>query len=85
MAKLTEAQRRVLARMATGDEVWTVTGRSSSTFWHGNMTDRSPSFPTLHAMWKAGVIESYEGRGGNKYRISEAGRAALTAQEPRHD
>lgn len=79
MKKLTEAQRRVLERMAQGDEVWTVTGRNPSTFWHSNLADRSPSFATLHALWKAKAVDDHgKGVTGNKYRITDAGRAALT-------
>ncbi|WP_038367794.1 hypothetical protein [Bosea sp. UNC402CLCol] len=85
MAKLTKAQHAVLERMATGDEVWTVSPPNPSTFWHGDMNARAPSFATLHVLWKRGAIEDGEAeRGrGHKYRITPAGRAALEPSDER--
>lgn len=83
MGDLTKAQFLVLDRMATGDEVWTTPMPSASTFWHGKLSDRSPSHATLHALWRKGFIEDREterGR-GHRYSISTAGQAALSALE----
>lgn len=85
MAKrLTEAQRRILSRLAGGDEIWTVIGRNPSAFWHSSLTDRAPSLVSIHALWKRGFVEDY-GRefGGGKYRITEAGRQALAQEDSR--
>lgn len=86
-AKLTKAQRRVLERMATGDEVWTVTGRRPSVFWHDNLSDRSPTFPTMTALFKMGFVEDKSTRAfsGSEYVITPAGRAALEAKEGEPD
>lgn len=77
--KLTKAQCAVLERMVSGDEVWTVSPPNPTTFWHGGMNARSPSFATLHALWKRGAIESYDKTNGAKYRITPAGRVMLSA------
>ena len=83
MSKLTEAQRRILERMAAGDEVWTVYGRRPRAFWSRAMNDRAPGFPTLHALAKAGLIENVDRMlGGAKYRITPAGRRALEGETP---
>jgi hypothetical protein len=80
--KLTEAQRRVLERMASGDEVWTISGRNSHTFWYNALRDRSPSFPTIHKLQKSRLIEDYQRDfTGGKYRITPAGRAALSGED----
>jgi hypothetical protein len=80
--RLTEAQRRALERMARGDEVWTISGRHPHTFWKGAIAQRAPSFATLHALNKAGAIEEFERDfTGVKYRITPAGRAALSPEQ----
>lgn len=80
MARLPDAQRRALERMAAGDEVWTLSGRHAHAFWLGRLSDRAPSLATLHAMWKRGYIADYQNApGGNKYRITDAGRAVVSA------
>ena len=79
--KLSEVQRRTLARMAEGHEVWTISGRSASSFWHKAMTERAPSFATLHVLWKNGLVRSERDATGSIYRITDAGRAALDAEK----
>jgi hypothetical protein len=77
--RLSEAQRRVLSRMANGEEVWTTGGGNSHAFWHNNLRDRAPSSATLFVLQKNGWIANYyEPLSGKKYRITPAGRAALS-------
>lgn len=75
----TEAQRKALLRMKSGNELWTVLSRGgASAFWHHNLAERAPSIATLHAMRKARWIKSYENTfNGAKYRITEDGRVAI--------
>jgi DNA-binding PadR family transcriptional regulator len=81
MGKLTKAQMTVLNRLASGDQIGTTSGRTSSTFWWSKPMDRAPSFPTLHALSRQGLIDCTERTlGGGKYCITDAGRAALGAQ-----
>lgn len=78
--KLTEAQTRILSRMDSGDEVWTTGGGDPSAFWHGNLSDRRPSFASLHVLQKTGFIANYDARtSGKKYRITASGRAHLSS------
>ena len=82
--KLSKAQLAVLERMATGDEVWTTSGRAPSAFWHGDLTAKQPAWATLHALRREELIEDTEDEAlrwrGAKYRITETGRAATRSQ-----
>lgn len=76
--RLTEAQRRTLARMYYGEEAWTVSGHNPHAFWNGMGTGRNPSLATLHVLQRAGLIEDYKRDfTGGQYRITPAGRQAL--------
>jgi hypothetical protein len=82
MSKMTKAQRAVLERLASGDEIWTTSGRHAGCFWHGALMDRSPGFATVHALQKAGLIvnkatKKYQ---GSEYVITDLGRSALGEQ-----
>lgn len=80
--KLTSHQRAVLERLDLGDQIWTISGRWASAFWLGGITDRSPGFATVHALWKRGYVEDIETQkfaSGRKYVITDSGRAALNS------
>jgi hypothetical protein len=80
--KLTEAQKLSLARMAEGDEAWTVSGTNPHAFWKNRTRGRNPDLATLHALERAGLIEDYKRDfTGGQYRITPAGRAALEREK----
>lgn len=83
MCGLSPAQLSTLRRMGSGDEVWTTGGGNPSAFWHGNLRDRAPGFPTLLQLRKQHLIENYDHDVGSgcKYRITDAGRAALSSHK----
>lgn len=82
--KLSKAQIAVLERMATGDEVWTTTGRSPSVFWHADLHASRPSRSTILALARSGMVLNTERDElkwrGSKYQITSKGRAALRSQ-----
>lgn len=83
-ARLTEAQMRALSRMESGNEVWTTGGLNSCAFWYTGAPEKAPRLDTLHVLERKGFIRDHETERwkGRKYRITEAGRRALSESRP---
>lgn len=77
MRKLTEAQRRVLERMATGETIHTVSGINAHAFWT-NMNGRNPRLDTIYCLKGLALVEEISSDWtGSHLRITPAGRALL--------
>lgn len=73
----TPTQVAALKRLARdGEFIHFLSGSQGNAFWHGDI--KTVSVATIHALWRGGWIASTGEHGKLEYRITPAGRAALS-------
>lgn len=78
MVKLTKAQRAVLSRMGSGEEVIRAGHPVKFSFWGRDPGGRGPTIATLSRLKKNGLISAeFSGINSLTFRITDRGRAAL--------
>lgn len=77
--KLTDAQKAMLERLASGDQIHVLTGINAHAFYHSDM--KTARWGTLSGLSRRKLVQQ-EGKGVNMtMSITPAGRAALERRE----